>query len=95
MNLSGIRIRQNNFSKHGVSFEQAAEVFRDPLALTIADTDHSGTEARWITLGVNTSGHHVLVVHTFEELPGATARVRLISARRPTRIEIRAYEEEQ
>jgi len=32
-----------NFVKHGVDFERAAEVFRDPLALTIPDEDHSGT----------------------------------------------------
>ena len=30
-----------NFSKHGVDFERAAQVFRDPLALTIPDEKHS------------------------------------------------------
>jgi uncharacterized DUF497 family protein len=35
-----------NFSKHGVDFERAAEVFRDPLALTIPDDEHSVTEVR-------------------------------------------------
>jgi hypothetical protein len=40
-----------NFTKHGLDFELAAEVFRDPLALSIPDDVHSVTEARWITMG--------------------------------------------
>ncbi len=40
-----------NFTKHGVDFERAAEVFHDPLALSIPDDVHSATEARWITMG--------------------------------------------
>jgi uncharacterized DUF497 family protein len=51
-----------------VDFERAAQVFRDPLALTIPDEEHSGNEARWITLGKDMAGRYVLVVHTFEEL---------------------------
>jgi uncharacterized DUF497 family protein len=35
-----------NFHNHGVDFERAAQVFRDPLALTIPDDEHSGTEVR-------------------------------------------------
>ena len=57
-----------NFTKHGVDFERAAEVFRDPLALSIPDDVHSVTEARWITMGKETHGQYVLVVHTFEAL---------------------------
>ena len=33
-----------NFSKHGVDFERATQVFRDPLALTIPDEEHSVNE---------------------------------------------------
>jgi hypothetical protein len=36
----------DNQAKHGVAFEDASTVFGDPLALTIADPDHSGLEAR-------------------------------------------------
>jgi len=35
---------KENFSKHGVDFERAAQVFRDPLALTIPDEEHSENE---------------------------------------------------
>ena len=54
-----------NFNKHGVHFEQATHVFRDALALTIPDEEHSEDEVRWITLGKNISGQYMLVVHTF------------------------------
>ena len=39
-----------NFKKHCVSFGRATQVFRDPLALTIPDEEHSGIEVRWITM---------------------------------------------
>jgi uncharacterized DUF497 family protein len=84
-----------NFSKHGVDFERTAEVFRDHFALTIPDDEHSVNEVRWITMGRDTRGQPVLVVHTFEQLDDETARIRIISARRPTRTEARDYEEQQ
>lgn len=85
---------QVNFSKHGVDFERAATVFGDPLAVTIPDEEHTTTETRWITLGKDAQGHYVLVVHTFEWLTEDRGRVRLISARMPSKAEIRDYEEQ-
>ena len=84
---------QANVSKHGLDFERAATVFLDPLAVTIPDEEHSETEVRWITLGKDASGQYALVIQTFEWLADERGRVRLISARRPTRAEIRDYEE--
>jgi uncharacterized DUF497 family protein len=83
-----------NFGKHGVNFERAAEVFHDPLALTIRDDEHSAHEVRWITVGRDARGQYVLVVHTFGQTNENTARIRIISARRPVRSEIRQYEEQ-
>ena len=83
-----------NFSKHGVDFERAAQVFRDPLALTIPDEKHSESEVRWVTLGKDMKGRYLLVVHTFEPLTDERGRIRMISARQPTKAEVRAYEEE-
>ena len=81
------------FRQAGVSFERAAEVFRDPLALTIPDDEHSVSEVRWITLGKDTRGRCVLVVHTYDQPNEVTARIRVISARPPSRAEICEYEE--
>ena len=84
-----------NFSKHGVDFELATQVFRDPLALTIPDEEHSESEVLWITLGKDMTGRYLVVVHTFEQSTNDLGRIRIISARRPTRAEVNAYEEEQ
>ena len=42
-----------NYKKHGISFERAAGVFKDPMAISIFDKDHSRFEERWVTLGLD------------------------------------------
>jgi uncharacterized protein len=84
-----------NSVKHGVDFRNVTQVFLDPLALTILDEEHSGTEVRWITLGRDKAAKYVLIVHTFEQISDDLGRIRVISARRPTRSEVLAYEEER
>ena len=82
-----------NRDKHGVSFEQAATLFRDPLAVSIYDDEHSSeSEERWITLGQAENGTLLVVVHTFEATGDDAADIRLISAREATRSESRHYE---
>lgn len=41
-----------NLEAHGVSFEEAATVFDDPLADTYDDPDHSDSEQRFLTFGI-------------------------------------------
>jgi len=84
---------RTNLDKHGLDFERAATVFLDPLALTIPDEEHSETELRWITLGRDGTNQYVLVIHTFEQLTDNRGRIRLISARRPTKAEVENYED--
>jgi uncharacterized DUF497 family protein len=81
-----------NRRKHGVSFEQAATVFRDPLALSRYDEEHSESEERWLTLGQDENRLLLVVVHTFEELSAQEARVRILSAREATAQERQQYE---
>lgn len=50
-----------NIRKHGLSFDDAAAVFLDPLALTFPDPYRSHAEDREITIG-HTSGHRVVFV---------------------------------
>jgi uncharacterized DUF497 family protein len=90
MNFEWDRVKADaNLEKHGVSFEEAATAFGDPLSLTIGDPDHSDQEDRFILVGYTFSGRLVVAVHTFR---GATAR--LISARLATPRERRSYEQE-
>lgn len=84
---------RTNLEKHGVSFEEAATVFRDSRALNMYDPDHSETEERWLTVGISGSGRLVLVCHTFNEISGEAVTIRIYSARRPTRKETQNYEE--
>jgi uncharacterized DUF497 family protein len=76
-----------NLGKHQVSFEEAETVFDDPLALTADDELHSYDEKRYITVGESKAGRLILVCHTIGE-----ENVRIISARKPTRSEMKAYE---
>lgn len=82
-----------NFKKHGLDFVRAKTVFLDPLAVIIPDEDHRETETRWITLRMGADGRYALVIRTFELLANDRGRIRMISARRPTKAEIRDYEE--
>jgi uncharacterized protein len=52
-----------NLRKHGVSFEEAATVFLDPLAITFPDPDHSDEADREITIGFTTKHRVVFVSH--------------------------------
>lgn len=78
-----------NRKKHGLSFEEAATAFGDPLSLTISDPDHSDEEDRYILLGQTSVGRLVVVVHTYRG-----EYIRIISARLATRRERSAYEDE-
>ena len=78
----------SNLQKHGVDFEEASTVFRDPLSTTVVDPDHSLGEERLVIFGTSVRGRVLAVMYT--ERPG---RVRIISAREATRRERGAYEE--
>jgi uncharacterized DUF497 family protein len=85
---------RSNQRDHGVTFEQAATVFLDALALTVYDPISSRGEERWFTLGCDAGGKLLAVAHTYKEREPGRARVRIISARKATRREQRSYEEE-
>jgi uncharacterized protein len=86
--LNGIQTKRPNIEKHGISFQEAATVFNDPLSVTFPDPDHSIGENRYIIIGVSGSGQILVVAHTDKG-----EKVRVISARKATRQERRFYEE--
>jgi len=75
-----------NVSKHGVWFADAEGVFNDPMALIIEDPDALG-EPRYIAIGLGNLGALLVVVYSER-----ADEYRLISARRATRKERKAYE---
>jgi len=74
-----------NLRKHRVSFAHAEQALRDPLALTIEDPDSEG-EQRFVTLGMDSLGRVLVVIHT----PRGD-NVRLISARKASPGEAENY----
>ena len=75
----------------GIGFGTAARVFDDPLHLSVQDRIEEGEE-RWQTLGM-IGPVVVLVAHAwFEDEDGEV--IRIISARKATRRERLAYEQE-
>ncbi len=90
----------SNRRKHGVSFEEASQVFRDPLYVPVQDCVEGG-EVRWRTLGLVEDLLLLTVAHTVREERGegtddgkSVDVIRIISARPATRKERRRYEDE-
>lgn len=77
-----------NLRKHGISFQEAATVFGDTLALTFDDPDHSILEQRFITVGMSGAGRVLIVAHA-----DRGENIRIVSARKTTRRERKHYEE--
>ena len=81
-----------NLKKHGVGFEAAQLVFDDPLHLSRQDRVEGG-EDRWQTLGMVDAVVLLLVAHTWRETETGEEHIRIISARRATRMERKFYEQ--
>ena len=76
-----------NFAKHGVSFEEAMEVFYDPNSLEQYDSLNSADEVRFTIIGL--SSRRLLQVAYAERAQDA---LRVISARKATGTERELYE---
>jgi hypothetical protein len=79
---------RQNLRTHQVSFEEAATVPGDPLAITYPDPDHSTSEQRFITIGLSSVNRALIVAHADRD-----EKIRIISTRRTTQRERKHYEE--
>lgn len=82
---------RENLQKHGVSFDEAATVFNDLAAFIFDDDAHSTNEHREIIIGHSAIDR--LLVISFTERDDD--RLRIISARKATKLERREYEENE
>ena len=80
-----------NIKKHGISFEQAKEVFHVPLHISKLDKRFNYFEERWITIGSTVKGEIVVAANLFFSDEGEEV-IKLISARRATSREKAQYE---
>jgi uncharacterized DUF497 family protein len=79
---------KDNHSKHGVSFEPAKEVFKDPFAMEFLDDRQDYGETRFVIIGM-VDGHVLYVAYSERK-----DAIRIISARRATKHEEAAYLEQ-
>lgn len=76
---------EDNYAKHGVTFELAKRVFEDPFAIEFLDDREDYGEERFVIIG--SADAQVLYV-AYTERDDA---IRIISARRATKHEQKAY----
>jgi len=79
-----------NVHKHGVTFEEARDVFCDDDAVEFYDDAHSDWEDRFLLLGVSSRRRLLLICHCYRE---DDAVIRIISARKATQSEARYYKQ--
>jgi uncharacterized DUF497 family protein len=72
--------------KHDVEFADAVGVFEDPNAITIEDL-YAEREQRFLSMGMDVLGRIIVVAYTYRG-----EDVRLISARKASKKEVRVYE---
>lgn len=75
-----------NIQKHGIAFKDAVEIFNHPM-LSMQDQRYAYDEDRWIAIGwIKTLVGVVVYTERRGEL------IRIISARKATKREVRNYE---
>ncbi|CAN5717937.1 BrnT family toxin [soil metagenome] len=82
---------ETNLNKHGISFLEASTVFSDFSAKMFYDEEHSDNENREFIIGYSKSNRLLVVYFTERE----NRRLRIITARKPTKIERKDYEENE
>ncbi len=81
-----------NMQKHHVSFDEAKEVFSDPLHISKLDHRFDYFEERWITLGATNKEKILVVANIFFDENGEEI-IRIISARKANEKERKFYEQ--
>jgi len=78
----------SNIEKHGISFKEAATVFSDDNSNIIEDEKHSDDEQRFKVVGFSKNTRLLTICHCYRE---SDTVIRIISARRATKSEIKDY----
>jgi len=81
-----------NIEKHQISFEEAKEVFLDPMHISKLDHRFNYFEERWVTLGTSTQDKILVVANMFFDENGEEI-IRIISARKANQKERIFYEQ--
>lgn len=79
-----------NLVKHGVDFDEASEIFNDPFILSKLDERYEYGEERWFSIGQTSKGLLLAVAHLYFD-ENLEPIIRIISARKATRKEVKFY----
>ncbi|HAM53344.1 MAG TPA: hypothetical protein DCP92_22615 [Nitrospiraceae bacterium] len=83
---------KEDIKKHGISFEEATEVFHDPLHISIMDRRFDYFDERWITIGSTKTGNFIVLGHLYYLTENGEEVIKIITARKATRKEKKQYE---
>ena len=83
-----------NRRKHGVGFDEAAEALMDPARVVTFDVQHSADEDRWEVIGLSGKLRLLTVIHTEWDDDGEEV-VRIITARRANKDEVKRYDQQR
>jgi uncharacterized DUF497 family protein len=87
-----------NQKKHVIGFDEARRVFEDPLYISAPERVEEDGELRWQTFGRVNGVLLLMVAHTMREETTDDEElievIRVITARKATRREVRRYEDE-
>ncbi len=84
------RKNATNVIKHGISFDEASTVFYDERAIMFDDPEHSFDEERFLLLGMSSLANICIVCHCYRQ---SDTVIRIISARKATKVEVQRYAE--
>jgi hypothetical protein len=79
-----------NVLKHGISFEEASEIFNDPMIISKLDIRYEYGEERWFSIGATKKGMITTVAHLYFDEKQEPV-IRIISARKATVKEVQIY----
>jgi hypothetical protein len=79
-----------NVLKHGISFEEASEIFNDPMIISKLDIRYEYGEERWFSIGSTNKEMITTAVHLYFDEKQEPV-IRIISARKATSKEIQIY----
>jgi hypothetical protein len=83
---------RENIKKHGISFQEAQDIFDDPFHLSVLDKRFDYFEERWVTIGSTKEGRVIVTGHLYYLTERGEEVIRIITARKATKKEKEKYE---
>ena len=83
---------RGNIKSHGISFEDAKDVFDDPFHISILDKRFDYFDERWITIGCTKDRRIIVIGHLYYLRENGEEVIRIITARKAVKKERDQYE---